>query len=231
MTWLRLHPTEQPAVAPSLLAADFSRLGSEIAAVENAGADLLHLDVMDGDFVDNITFGPVVVRAIRKLTTLYLDTHLMVREPQRYVQAFRDAGADHLTVHAEASDDLQGSLDAVRATGASVGMSVNPDTALGPFERYLDQIDLLLIMSVQPGWGGQSFREEVLAKVERAFELRQQKNARFAIEIDGGIDPETAVRARQAGADVLVAGSAIFRHPPYRTPIEALRTAGDRLRA
>jgi ribulose-phosphate 3-epimerase len=229
LTWLRPHQTEEPAIAPSLLAADFSRLQEEISAVEAAAADLLHLDVMDGDFVDNITIGPVVILGIRKLTSLFLDTHLMVTEPQRYVDAFRKAGADGITVHAEATDDLAGALDAVRRTGAEVGLSINPGTPLEPYEAHLDSIDLLLVMSVQPGHGGQSFRPEVLPKVERAAQLRRARELRFAIEIDGGIDPETATLARSAGADVLVAGSAIFRHPPYAARIAALRGAVRRL--
>jgi ribulose-phosphate 3-epimerase len=218
-------------VAPSLLAADFSRLGQEIEAVETGGADLLHLDVMDGQFVDNITMGPVILRGIRKLTRLYLDTHLMVEEPRRYVQAFRDAGADGITVHVEATRDLDGTLRAVRDSGADVGLSLNPDTPLGPWLPYLDRIDLLLIMSVQPGFGGQAFQPEVLSKLKRAAEIRAENDYRFALEIDGGIDAETGREARRAGADVLVAGSAIFRHPPVAERIAALHRVGADLSA
>jgi ribulose-phosphate 3-epimerase len=218
-------------VAPSLLAADFSRLEQEIDAVESGGADLLHLDVMDGQFVDNITMGPVILRGIRKLTRLYLDTHLMVEEPRRYVQAFRDAGADGITVHVEATRDLDGTLRAVRDTGADVGLSLNPDTPLGPWLPYLDRIDLLLIMSVQPGFGGQAFQPEVLSKLKRAAEIRAENEYRFALEIDGGIDAETGREARRAGADVLVAGSAIFRRPPVAERIAALHRVGADLSA
>jgi len=229
LTWWRPHPIEAAAVAPSLLAADWSQLGAEIAAVEGAGADLLHLDVMDGQFVDNITMGPVVIRGIRRLTSLYLDAHLMVLEPARHVQAFRAAGCDGITVHVEAAADLAATLAAVRHSGAQVGLAVNPATPFAACEAHLNAIDLFLVMSVQPGHGGQSFRPEVLAKVEAAAQLRASRGLRFAIEIDGGIDAETAVPSRQAGVDVLVAGTAIFRHPPYAERIASLRAAGDRL--
>ncbi len=210
-------------MAPSLLAADWSRLGAEVEAVVAAGADLLHVDVMDGQFVDNITVGPVVIRGLRKLTSLYLDTHLMIQEPERYVQAFRAAGCDGITVHVEATQDLAGTLGAVRRTGAQVGLALNPSTPLEPYTAHLRAIDLLLVMSVQPGHGGQSFRAEVLPKVEMAARLRREQGLDFAIEIDGGIDASTAGAARRAGVDVLVAGTAIFRSPPYAERIAALR--------
>jgi ribulose-phosphate 3-epimerase len=210
-------------VAPSLLAADWSRLAAEVEAVVEAGADLLHVDVMDGRFVDNITVGPVIIRGLRKLTGLFLDTHLMIHEPKRYVQAFRAAGCDGITVHAEATQDLHATLAAVRASGAQVGLALNPQTPLEPYASYLDGVDLLLVMSVQPGHGGQSFRAEVLPKLEAAARLRRERGLDFAIEIDGGIDAATASAARRAGADVLVAGTAIFRSPPYAERIAALR--------
>jgi len=213
-------------VAPSLLAADFSRLGDEIAAVEAAGADLLHLDVMDGHFVANITMGPVVISGIRRLTSLFLDAHLMVTEPGRYVEDFRGAGCDGITVQAEACADLGRSLAAVRRSGAEVGLAFNPDTPLDPFEEHLEGIDLVLLMSVFPGRGGQRYMPEVEPKIERAARLRQARGLHFAIEVDGGIDPQTGPRVRRLGADVLVAGTAIFRHPPYTGPIAALRGAG-----
>ena len=226
MTWLRPLRTDRPAVAPSLLAADFSRLASEIQSVEQGGADLLHLDIMDGQFVDNITMGPVVLKGVRKLTELYLDAHLMVEEPGRYAQAFRDAGADGITVHVEATVNLDRTLQQVRATGAQVGLSLNPDTPLGPWLDYLDRIDLLLVMSVYPGFGGQAFQPEVLSKLKRAAEIRSEKGLRFALEIDGGIDAQTGLEARLAGADILVAGSAIFRNPPVDARIAEFHRLG-----
>ena len=231
MTSWRPRPTDTPAVAPSLLAADWSRIDAEVAAVEAAGADLLHLDVMDGQFVDNITIGPVVIRGLRQMTRLYFDTHLMVQEPIRYVEAFRAAGCDGITVHAEAAADLGGTLEAVRRSGARVGLALNPATPLAPFTAHLEHIDLLLVMSVHPGHGGQAFRPEVLSKVEEAVRWRRERGLAFALEMDGGIDAETAVLARRAGVDVLVAGTAIFRRPPYGARIEALRAAGSGLSA
>jgi len=226
LTWSPQLPTDRPLIAPSLLAADFGRLGEEIAAVEAAGADLLHLDVMDGRFVPDITLGPVVVQGIRRGTRLFLDAHLMVVEPERHVQAFRAAGADGITVHAEACADLPAALAAVRATGARVGLALNPDTPFDPIRGHLADIDLLLIMSVFPGRGGQAFIPSVVPKLEAAVAERTARGLEYLIEIDGGIVPETAATARRAGADVLVAGTAVFRHPPYARPIAALRTAG-----
>jgi ribulose-phosphate 3-epimerase len=213
-------------VAPSLLAADFSRLGEEVAAVERGGADLLHLDVMDGQFVSDITLGPVVVRGIRKLTELFLDVHLMVLEPLRHLERFRAAGADSITVHAEACADLGATLAAVGRTGARVGLSLNPDTPLEPYRHHLSEVDVLLVMSVFPGKGGQAFMPEVLPKIEAARRWRRERGLDFAIEVDGGIDPDTAGPVCRAGADALVAGTAIFRHPPYAERIEALRRCG-----
>ena len=223
-SWPR-PPIDRPLVAPSLLAADFSRLAEELAAVEGAGADLLHLDVMDGTFVADITLGPVVVRGIRRLTKLFLDTHLMVVEPERHVARFRAAGADGITVHVEACADIATALDAVRATGARIGLALNPDTPFESVRPHLDGLDLLLVMSVFPGRGGQAFIPDVLPKLEAAAAERARRGLGFAIEVDGGIGPETAAAARRAGADVLVAGTAVFRHAPYATSIAALRAA------
>lgn len=228
MTWSSPLPSEAPLVAPSLLAADFSRLADEVEAVERGGADWLHVDVMDAHFVPALTLGPVVVRGLRKLTRLDLDTHLMVHEPERLVAEFRVAGSDGITVHVEACRDVDSALGAVRSCGARVGLSLSPQT---PFERvapYLDRIDLLLVMTVVPGKGGQAFMPECLAKVEAAAQARSTRRLRFAIEVDGGIDAETAKAAGAAGADVLVAGSAIFRRPPYAERIAELRSAGSR---
>jgi ribulose-phosphate 3-epimerase len=195
--------------------------------VEESGADLLHLDVMDGRFVGDITFGPVVVRGIRRLTSLFLDAHLMVEEPGPHLERFRAAGADSITVHAEAAADLGATLAAVRRTGACVGLSINPSTPLEPWLDHLDDIDVLLVMSVVPGRGGQSFMPEVLPKIEAADRRRRERRLGFAIEVDGGIDPRTAPDVCRRGADVLVAGTAVFRHPPYEEPIAALRRCGS----
>ena len=226
MTWSSPLPSEAPLVAPSLLSADFARLGEEIAAVETGGADWLHVDVMDARFVPALTLGPVVVRGMRRLTALPLDTHLMVHEPARLIDAFRAAGSDGITVHVEACADVASTLDAVRASGARVGLSLSPAT---PFQRvlaYLDRIDLLLVMTVVPGKGGQAFMPAMLPKIAAAAAARRAGAGQFAIEVDGGIDPETAPRVRAVGADILVAGSAIFGHPPYAERIAALRRAG-----
>jgi ribulose-phosphate 3-epimerase len=206
-----------------LLACDFSRLAEEISAVEKAGAEFLHLDVMDGHFVNNITFGPVLVKAIDKLATVPLDTHLMIEHPDRDIGAFLDAGADILTVHVEASSDPRRDLRAIRARGKKAGLSLNPDTSLEDIEPFLEELDLLLVMSVVPGFGGQSFMDAVLPDLTRAAKLRERLGLTFAIEIDGGINPETAARARDAGADILVAGTAIFKTPDYAAAVAAIR--------
>ena len=214
------------AVAPSLLACDFSRLAEEVRAVERAGVEFLHLDVMDGHFVNNITFGPPLVRAVDRVSTVPLDTHLMIEHPDRYIGPFLDAGADILTIHVEASGDPRRDLRAIRARGRKAGLAFNPDTQVGDIEPFLEEIDLLLVMSVVPGFGGQSFIDAVLKDAERAARLRERLGLSFAIEIDGGINPETAARARSAGVDILVAGTAIFRTPDYAAAIRDIRGDG-----
>ncbi|MCI0452927.1 MAG: ribulose-phosphate 3-epimerase [Candidatus Latescibacteria bacterium] len=232
MSWSHLVPTDRTratsartAVAPSLLACDFSRLAEEISAVEKAGVEFLHLDVMDGHFVNNITFGPVLVKAIDKLASVPLDTHLMIAHPDRYIGAFLDAGADILTVHVEASTDPRRDLRAIRARGKKAGLSLNPDTPVSAVEPFLEELDLLLVMSVVPGFGGQSFIDAVLPDVAKAAKLRERLGLTFAIEIDGGINPDTAAQSREAGVDILVAGTAIFKTPDYAAAIAALRGA------
>jgi ribulose-phosphate 3-epimerase len=215
------------AVAPSLLACDFTRLTEEVRLVEKAGVEFLHLDVMDGHFVPNITFGPFIVEAIRRASTVTLDTHLMIENPGKYIGAFVDAGADIVSIQVEAAGvDLPGDLRAIRKAGAKAGLVFNPDHTIADAEPYLDDVDLLLVMSVFPGFGGQSFMPSVLPQVEKAAEIRERRGLDFAIEIDGGIDPETAVRARAAGAEILVSGTAVFRQDDYAAAIAAIRGAG-----
>jgi ribulose-phosphate 3-epimerase len=228
LNWSQLVPNSKlgdgdTAVAPSVLAADFSRLEEEIHAAEKAGADLLHLDVMDGHFVPNLSFGPFIVKAIRGLTSLPLDTHLMIENPDRYIESFVKSGSDILTIHVETSTDIRRDLESIRRYGAKCGIVLNPDTPLERVTDYFGDIDMLLVMSVFPGFGGQSFMPEVLGKVETARELRDKQGLAFAIEIDGGIDPETSIPARQAGAEILVAGTAVFRTPDYAEAIRAIR--------
>jgi ribulose-phosphate 3-epimerase len=211
------------AVAPSLLACDFAHLADEIAAVEKIGVEFLHLDVMDGHFVKNITFGPPLVKTIAGVAKTTLDTHLMIENPDRYIEAFMQAGTHVLTIHVEASTDVRRDLRAIRNLNGKAGLAFNPDAPFEKVEPYLADIDLLLVMSVFAGFGGQAFIEGSLAHVERAARLREKHRLGFAIEIDGGITPETAARARSAGADILVAGTAIFRTPDYGASIAAIR--------
>jgi ribulose-phosphate 3-epimerase len=232
LSWSHLVRADAPhgnapvAVAPSLLACDFARLETEIKGVERAGAEFLHLDVMDGHFVNNITFGPVLVEAIRRVSTVALDTHLMIERPDKYIDAFLDAGADILTIHIETSTDARRDLRAIRERGGRSGLALNPDRAFPDVLKAVPEADLLLVMSVFPGFGGQSFIESTLRTVEDAARFREREGLSYAIEIDGGINPQTARRAREAGVDILVAGTAIFRTPDYAAAIEAIRGGG-----
>jgi ribulose-phosphate 3-epimerase len=217
------------AVAPSLLACDFAHLADEVHAIERVGVEFLHLDVMDGHFVDNITFGPPLVKTVAGIAHTPLDTHLMIEHPDRYIGAFLDAGADILTIHIEATTDARRDLRAIRDRGRKAGLSLKPDTPFSDVEPHLEGIDLLLVMSVVPGFGGQSFMDASLPHVEAAVRLREERGLRFAVEIDGGINPETSRRARSAGADILVAGTAIFRTSDYAASVRALRGDGGAL--
>jgi ribulose-phosphate 3-epimerase len=208
-------------VAASILAADFSRLGEEIHRVEAAGADWIHCDIMDGHFVDNISFGPDVVGRVRGLTSLPLDVHLMIEHADHYVPRFIKAGANSITVHVEpeAKHSVTQTLEQIRAGGCRAGLTLNPETSFDSVEPYLDKIDILLVMTVHPGFGGQSFRPEQMAKVKRARSL----SGKLDIEVDGGINPQTAQLSIENGANVLVAGTSIFHAKDYTKAIHELR--------
>ena len=212
-------------VAPSILSADFSRLADEIRRVEEAGADWIHCDIMDGHFVDNISFGPAVVKTVRKLTTLPLDVHLMIKHADHFVPRFVDAGANSMTVHVEpeAEHDVGKTLRQIRAAHCRAGLTLNPATPFQLIEPFLGQIDLLLVMTVHPGFGGQSFRADQMGKVRRAHGWKTENNSNIDIEVDGGINRETARVAIENGANVLVAGTAIFKARDYTAEICALR--------
>jgi ribulose-phosphate 3-epimerase len=218
-------PDRRIIVAPSLLAADFAHLAEDVAKVAAAGADWLHLDIMDGQFVDNISFGPALVKTVRGLTTLPLDVHLMIERPDHYAPRFIEAGADSITVHveAEAKHDVAKTLGAIRAAGCRCGLTLNPATPFAAVEPHLPHVDLVLIMTVHPGFGGQSFRPEMVEKIRRARELRDSLGANYDIEVDGGINPETARLTIANGADALVAGTSIFQANDYARAIQALR--------
>ena len=198
-------------ISPSILSADFSQLGQEIKKLEISGADMIHVDVMDGHFVPNLTIGPPVIKALRKYTDLTFDVHLMISPVHKYIKDFADAGADIITIHPEATDDLKTSILKIKELNKKVGISLNPETQTDVILNYLDQIDLVLIMSVNPGFGGQKFMPEVLTKVIELKKIQQDKNLNFDIEIDGGINFDNAKKALEAGANILVSGTTIFK--------------------
>lgn len=210
-------------IAPSILSANFAKLGEEIRDVEQGGADYIHVDVMDGHFVPNITIGSLVVEAIRPVTKLPLDVHLMIEHPDRYIPAFAKAGADYLSVHVEACPHLHRTVHLIKECGVKAGVVLNPHTPISMIEHIIDDVDLVLLMTVNPGFGGQKFIHSVLPKIQRVAQLAKERNLSIEIEVDGGVNVETARLCIEAGANVLVAGSAIYGETDRAAAIRAIR--------
>ena len=198
-------------ISPSILSADFSQLGNEIKRLEEGGADMIHVDVMDGHFVPNLTIGPPVIKALKKQTSMLFDVHLMISPVHKYIEAYSDAGADIITIHPEATDDLGTSISKIKKLNKKVGVSLNPKTKIDTILNFLEKIDLVLIMSVNPGFGGQKFMPEVLSKVKKLKQLQDERKLNFDIEIDGGINFENSKTVKEAGANILVSGTTIFK--------------------
>jgi len=210
-------------VAPSILSADFSKLGEEIKAVEMAGADWIHIDVMDGHFVPNLTIGPVVVKSIRKTTSLPFDVHLMISNPEKYIERFVDAGADILTVHIETVENPLEIINKIRDLGCKAGLTLNPDTPFKKISEFVSEVDLVLIMTVYPGFSGQKFKEEMIPKISEARKKIDSIRRDIYLEVDGGINDKTSILAKNAGADVLVAGNHVFKSKNYEKAISLLK--------
>ena len=198
-------------ISPSILSADFSQLGNEIKKLEDGGADMIHVDVMDGHFVPNLTIGPPVIKTLKKQSSMLFDVHLMISPVHKYIEAYSEAGADIITIHPEATDDLQSSISKIKSLNKKVGVSLNPETKIDVIMNYLEQINLVLIMSVNPGFGGQKFMPEVLIKVKTLKKIQEEKGLNFDIEIDGGINFENSKIAIEAGANILVSGTTVFK--------------------
>ena len=213
-------------ISPSILSADFSQLGNEIKRLSDAGADMIHVDVMDGHFVPNLTIGPPVIKALKKNSSVPFDVHLMISPVHKYIEAYANAGADIITIHPEATDDLQKSIDKIKEFKIKVGVSLNPETKVDVIKKNLSQIDLVLIMSVNPGFGGQKFMPEVLDKIKELVKIREKEKLIFDIEIDGGINFDNSKLAIEAGANILVAGTTIFKSNDgnIKKNIDLLRT-------
>jgi len=215
-------------IAPSILSADFSKLGEEVIEVEKAGAELIHIDVMDGHFVPYITMGPIVVEALRPVTTLPLDVHLMIENPDNYIEQFAKAGADYITVHVEACRHLHRTLQLIKSYGVKPGVVLNPHTPVETIQHVLEDIDMVLFMTVNPGFGGQKFIHSVLPKVEQLATIIRERNLPIEIEIDGGINEETIVPCVKAGATIFVAGSAIYNEADRAEALQRIKSAGER---
>jgi len=198
-------------ISPSILSADFGQLGNEIKKLEDGGADMIHVDVMDGHFVPNLTIGPPVIKALKKQSSMLFDVHLMISPVHKYIEAYSEAGADIITIHPEATDDLQSSISKIKSLNKKVGVSLNPETKIDVIMNYLEQINLVLIMSVNPGFGGQKFMPEVLIKVKALKKIQEEKGLNFDIEIDGGINFDNSKIAIEAGANILVSGTTVFK--------------------
>ena len=213
-------------ISPSILSADFSQLGNEIKRLEEGGADMIHVDVMDGHFVPNLTIGPPVIKALRKQCSIKFDVHLMISPVHKYIEAYADAGADIITIHPEATENLEESISKIKSLNKKVGVSLNPESKIDLIANYLEKIDLVLIMSVNPGFGGQKFMPEVLTKIKELKKIQEEKGLNFDIEIDGGINFDNSKIAIQAGANILVSGTTIFKsnNGDIKKNIELLRS-------
>ena len=223
---MQVVKSKRVKIAPSILSADFSRLGEQVDEVTKAGADYIHVDVMDGHFVPNITIGPLVVKALSKITKLPLDVHLMIENPEKYIEPFAKAGANIISIHAEAAKQLEADLDLIKSCGVKPAVVINPKTPIKKIEKVLHSVSMVLFMSVNPGFEGQKFMPEVLLKIKELRAILDKRKLNVDIEVDGGINLETAADVVRAGANVLVAGSAIYYAKDYKSVINGLKTAG-----